>query len=251
MRLRDATKEEAAQLIARGRLTYLQIAERVHVGERTLYRWLKNDGFQRRVVEILSEYAARATKTGLALKANRVAELTEQYNLLAQLIASRAADTRFHFIPNYNTGLVSVTMLEKTDGPLLTSPTHDVQAGQDASGGNGLQVTGPEILPANDSGLDAQGQTVTAILNTGGKLRVKYETDHRTLAAMRDILGDVAAECGQRESTLNVRNITDWDDLSEADLNALLKRLDRQLEAQGITLPHPSTISPDGSETIQ
>ncbi len=85
-------KEEAAQLIAEGRLEYGEIAEKIGVDVRTLLNWRKGTKFSERVEEISSEIADRMLRLAIARKEYRVAALNRHQTKLETLIEKRSQD---------------------------------------------------------------------------------------------------------------------------------------------------------------
>ncbi len=84
--------EEAAQLLAEGRLSNLQIAEKLGVAPRTLYTWRHTEAFQDRVTEILAEIRKEIERRGIARREMRLRRLNDHWVRLQTVIEERADD---------------------------------------------------------------------------------------------------------------------------------------------------------------
>ena len=103
----NAVREHAAQLVADGELSGVEIGRRLHVSDRTIDTWKQAPEFRARVEEHLARYRERFLQEGLADKARRIAEITKLYYLLEVEIEFRAADFRRRGLKHDSTGLVS------------------------------------------------------------------------------------------------------------------------------------------------
>src|SRR5579885_265318 len=87
-------QQEAAALLAQGRLTREQIAAAVGVRDRTLYRWQRQPGFQARVGLFRDEYRRAVLERGIADRVARLDELNERWEKGRRVIAARAEEGR-------------------------------------------------------------------------------------------------------------------------------------------------------------
>src|SRR5260221_8768823 len=206
--IKNQVREEAAQFLATGRYTRKEIAQKCGISERTLYLWEKKDKFVARVQAINEEFRERVTRRGLALKDNRIGELTSLYNRLEMLLELRAARPEFEFLPGHATGLLAINEISPLKSDQLAN----------ASGAG--EPTNPVASASGDS------QQVPALTMLSGQSKIKYSVDHATVRAMCEILTQIAIETGDRvqraEFTLPAR----LDQFSDAQIVALAKRLD-------------------------
>jgi transposase-like protein len=200
----SSVRERAAQFVASGRITNIEIAKRCGISQRALYKWLKNERFVARVAEILQEYKTRATKRGLALRALRIAELSKMYEDLDALVDARKADTRFTWIPGFSSGLVQVTSLTRLPGP--------------ASIPVPVQAAPAEQLPQLDS------QSQISFLNLSGtRVAVRFAIDLAMVAQKCAILDQIASESGDRVMKVETRRISSIADLTDQELVAIAR----------------------------
>lgn len=102
--LKNAKKEEAAQLVAEGRLDYGEICEKLGFDRKTFYRWRRDPAFDARVEEILTEIMRPVKRLAIARKAYRLAVLNTAHTKIEELIKSRARDLAE--VPGGETGLL-------------------------------------------------------------------------------------------------------------------------------------------------
>jgi hypothetical protein len=136
----------AAELLANGRLTLNQIAERLDVDPKTLWNWRQHPEFAAKVEEHLAEFRAKVRREGIAVLENRVASLNDRWGRLLQIVEARAADPDMKDVVAGETGLLKKTVrfkgvgddnIEKTvevelDVPLLRElREHEKQAAQE------------------------------------------------------------------------------------------------------------------------
>ncbi|MFP5276963.1 MAG: helix-turn-helix domain-containing protein [Acidobacteriota bacterium] len=88
--LKLAQKEEAARLVAEGRLDYGEISEKLGLDRKTFYRWRREPAFDHRVEEILAEITRPARRLAIARKAYRLSVLNRLHVKLETLIEQRA-----------------------------------------------------------------------------------------------------------------------------------------------------------------
>jgi transposase-like protein len=213
-------REQAAQLVATGRFTVAEIAQKCSVSERTVFNWQKNERFVARVKALVDAYAESASKIGLAVRANRILELQKHYNRLDEMVENRRARTEFSFVPDYDSGFIVVTEMAR------------VRTSRGAGTNRNAETQGP----VEDPGQSQAKQAWSA--NLGGDLyRVKCQTDHATITAMTSILDQIAAEVGHKVSKTEVTLPRRIEDMSDEDLVAFAKRL-------GITAPGSGAAAP-------
>lgn len=112
MRLRKAGREQAAILLAEGRVSDQKIADSVGVSRRSLERWKNEPEFDARVSQIADELCARAKKFAIARVEGRMIVRQEMENKLLTVFAERAqeaAETNSD-VPGLRTGLVCKTL---------------------------------------------------------------------------------------------------------------------------------------------
>jgi hypothetical protein len=102
----DNKRSLAAQLLAEGKLTDDQIAETVGVSAQTIRNWQAAPEFAGRVEDLVSEFARKARRRGLAILERRVAALNDRWFRLQQIIEERAADPALAGVPGGSTGLI-------------------------------------------------------------------------------------------------------------------------------------------------
>lgn len=102
----NEAKIEAAQLIATGELSERQLAERIGVDRRTLYRWRHHPEFQARVEEELQTIRDALRHQKIGMREQRVAALNRRWLALQEIIAERGADPRMARAPGGRTGLL-------------------------------------------------------------------------------------------------------------------------------------------------
>ena len=104
---RKQTVAAAAQLLAEGRLTLTQIAERLNIDRRTLWVWKKNPAFQRMVDKRAAVIDAATLGAAITNRNRRIARLNETWHRLQDVIEARAADPSMAKVPGGTTGLLS------------------------------------------------------------------------------------------------------------------------------------------------
>jgi hypothetical protein len=100
------TTEKAAHMVAQDREPDREIAVACKVSERTLARWKTDKEFVARVEQIVSEYAERALRHGLARRDRRLGELTNMYQKLQQVAHERSIDPSIQQVPGGPTGFL-------------------------------------------------------------------------------------------------------------------------------------------------
>jgi AcrR family transcriptional regulator len=89
--INNAIREQAAQLLASGRYTRREVAEKLGISERSLYLWLRNPKFVALMETVLRDYRERSTQKGLAVRENRISELTRLFNVLDETLTAKGA----------------------------------------------------------------------------------------------------------------------------------------------------------------
>lgn len=82
----------AAQLVAEGELTDLQIAESLAVSRQSITRWKAEPMFRDRVNEIVIDLAEALAAKGIRLRENRLRNLQTRVDKMMALIEARALD---------------------------------------------------------------------------------------------------------------------------------------------------------------
>jgi len=106
MRLKNKRREHASQLLAEARFNHKKIAELVGVSLASITKWKRRPEVKERIAELVASYTEKVFNEGLALKANRLAELSEMHEKALTIIAERAADPDLAAIPGGKTGYV-------------------------------------------------------------------------------------------------------------------------------------------------
>ncbi len=197
------TREKAAQLVAAGRLTLDEIASKCGVSQRSISRWIKNESFVARVEKLTEEYSERALRRGLAVKANRILELTRRYNELDEMVEARKTRNQFFFIPDYQHGHIAITEITRLKGNRVGA------------------------IPSTEA-VEDTGQAPAdpwSIAMSGGQYRVKCALDHQTIGAMTSILDQIAVESGDRVHRSEINLPSRLADLSDEQVVALAQRL--------------------------
>jgi transposase-like protein len=105
-----AKTKEAAQLVARGELTYQEIADKVGVSRQTIFLWRSDPRFAGRVEKLRAREQSEVYGRGIALRENRVRALTDRWNRLRRIIEARADDPKMAEAAGGNTGLLAHTV---------------------------------------------------------------------------------------------------------------------------------------------
>jgi len=100
------TVERAAHMIAQDHDTDREIATACKISERTLARWKRDTEFVARVEQIVTEYADRALRHGLARRDRRLRELGDIHQKLQQIATERSQDPDLQKAPGGTTGLL-------------------------------------------------------------------------------------------------------------------------------------------------
>lgn len=103
---RTTNREQAAVLVAEGRLTNEAIAARCGVTRRSIDRWKQHPVFQSWVEEHRTAQREAIRAEGIANKQNRINALNCRWAGMQQVITERAEDPEMADIPGGKTGLL-------------------------------------------------------------------------------------------------------------------------------------------------
>jgi hypothetical protein len=98
--------EEAAQLLAVGELSTIEIAEKVGCDRGTLWRWRQQAAFAARVEAHLEEIRVEIRRRGIGVVERRVASLDDRWKRLLKVIEQRGASVEMKDVPGGETGLL-------------------------------------------------------------------------------------------------------------------------------------------------
>jgi hypothetical protein len=152
---------------------------------------------------LIEEYSERALRRGLAVKANRILELTRRYNELDEMVEARKTRSQFFFIPDYQHGHIAITEVTRLRGD---------RVGAVPSTG---ETEDPDQAPTDP----------WSIAMSSGQYRVKCALDHQTIGAMTSILDQIAVESGDRVHRSEINLPSRLADLSDEQIIALAQRL--------------------------
>lgn len=105
-----AQSEEAAELIADGRLTLEEIGEKVGRDRRTIWNWRQHPEFNERVEGHLAAFRDEVRRRGIADQHRRVKAQNDRWNRLQRIVEARADDPDMADVPGGNTGLIVKTV---------------------------------------------------------------------------------------------------------------------------------------------
>lgn len=88
----QADKERAAILIAEGRYEYAEIAHKVGISVRALYKWRCDKKFADRVDQLCAEFSARFKRLAIARREMRISVLNQQHTKLLELQDERSKE---------------------------------------------------------------------------------------------------------------------------------------------------------------
>ncbi len=108
---------QAAQMIADGELTDLQIAEKLDVARSTLWNWRQRPEFMALVDEHLARFHEEVCRRGLANRDRRIRALNDRWNRMQRVIEARADDVEFAEVPGGQTGLLAKSWKMIGSGP--------------------------------------------------------------------------------------------------------------------------------------
>lgn len=86
----DQVRLDACKLVAEGLLSYDKISAQLGVPPSTLDYWIDNPEFEAKRDEIYRAYERRVMRTGIAVRANRVAYLQNLHDRQHMIVAARA-----------------------------------------------------------------------------------------------------------------------------------------------------------------
>lgn len=100
------TSERAAQLLAAGELTTVEICEQLKICRTTLWNWRQYADFAARVEQHQEEIRVEVRRRGIGLLERRVASLDDRWSRLHRVITARAEDPEMQGVPGGDTGLL-------------------------------------------------------------------------------------------------------------------------------------------------
>ena len=103
-------RTEAAQLVASGELSFGEIAEKLGMGERTLYKWRTFPEFEERVDSLIEEVRQSLRRRAISAVERRVDRLNRDWLRLQKVIEARAACPDLRTAPGGDTGLLCKTV---------------------------------------------------------------------------------------------------------------------------------------------
>lgn len=186
-------QEEAAVMVAEDHYDLQQIAEKIGITPRALYKWRQKPAFQERVERLSEQIAKDALKRGVARKGYRINVLADLQRKLLSVIEQRASDPTM------------VIMADATDEkPAEAMP-----------------------VPGADTGLIVRKSVVSA----GALVGYEYEVDTATVRELRAVQEQVAKELGQLvEKTENKTDLTVKESkLSDAELDQQIIEISAKL----------------------
>lgn len=99
-------RTEAAQLLANGRLSDSDIAEKLGIDRTTLWRWLQREEFAARVAELVENQRREIERIGIAQRHQRLAGYNDRRTRLLRVIEARADDPQIVEGAGGGTGLL-------------------------------------------------------------------------------------------------------------------------------------------------
>ncbi len=102
-------QQNAALLVATGKLTIPHIAKRVGVSQRTVSKWKNDPEFLAEVRKAANAWRPKARREGVADQDARLRDLNDRYKRLRAVIHQRAKDPQMKKAPGGKTGLLCVT----------------------------------------------------------------------------------------------------------------------------------------------
>lgn len=82
-------REQAAELIAKGDLTTVEIAEFLDIDRKTLWNWRKDAEFQARVASIVEEFRVETLQLGVAIKERRISKALNRHKRLSRILENK------------------------------------------------------------------------------------------------------------------------------------------------------------------
>ena len=89
MPVTQSTKEQTAHLLAEGRYSITEIAEKIGISTKSVQRWLKDEVFAENVESLRQEFLARCLKRAICQKEYRIGQLAERHSQLRKVIEAR------------------------------------------------------------------------------------------------------------------------------------------------------------------
>jgi hypothetical protein len=121
MQSREAKRQQAAKLVAIGKLTLDDIAKAIGCSPRTIDTWKADPAFVAEVASIKNSWRGRANSGGLADLDFTLRNLQDRHTRLRAIIDYRAKDPELRLAPGGKTGLICVTYKMQSKGEGLGS----------------------------------------------------------------------------------------------------------------------------------
>lgn len=102
----DDRRREAAQLLARGNLSFEAISRKLEVSSRSIYEWRRDPEFMAYVAELEEEFKQAVRRRGIAVLERRVRAQNDRWNRMQRVILERAEAPEMANVPGGTTGLV-------------------------------------------------------------------------------------------------------------------------------------------------
>ncbi len=203
--------EQAALLVAEGKLPEVKIAARVKVDRTTLWRWKKQPEFAERVRTLVTDFRAAIRQEGIAALENRVQRLNADWNAMQKLRDARAKDARDTRAANEKAMSPAViAAYTERASQWGASPKHIEDQLKE------LRDRLPTVAPGMETGLIVRSYKVA-----GGQMVEEFSFDAALLKELRAHEEQAAKELGQWTEKSKVEH--DFTDLTDAELIARAK----------------------------
>jgi len=180
-------KRWAAEQLAKGELSYLEIARHLDINETTLASWRRHPDFAIEVERLSRNYSDAMARYPVGIKVRRLRRLQERLEKLDQIAEERGAAADMDGIPGGRTGFLVITKRFEPI-PVLDAEGNAVLDDQ----GRRVMVTPPAEVEL-DAGLLKEMREVEkqAAIESGQWDEGKREADitQRLLAALARIVG--------------------------------------------------------------
>lgn len=174
--------EQAAALMAEGKVPDARIATRLKVDRSTLWRWKQHPEFRERVQSLIAAFRQAIREQGIAVLENRVERLNADWNSMQALRDARAKDARDTRVANDKAVAAHIEGSRKcgASDKQIEDQLRDVRRGL------------PRVAPGMETGLIVRGYKVT-----GGMTFEEFTFDAPLLKEMRAHEEQAAKELGQ------------------------------------------------------
>lgn len=197
--------EEAALLVAEGKLTEAKMAAKLKIDRTTLWRWKKHPEFARRVQETVDAFRSAIRAEGIAVLENRLVRLNEHWEGMRALVRARADDA----VKTKQSNKKAVDELTAASRQLGAS---DVQIQVQVAD---LLRDLPTVAPGMETGLVVRGYKVA-----GGQTVEEFSFDAALLKELRGHEEQAAKELGQWSDRAETRDY-DMSQFNDAELDRL------------------------------